>query len=189
MKYIKRSEDTEQINVVSWAHWNVKRFPELKWLYHVPNGGRRNRAEAAKFKQMGVKAGVSDLCLPYPKGAYCGLFIEMKYGSNKQQASQKEFLRDMAMAGHFVVTCYSAREACEVIEEYCSLPAFGADECIYRKWQFFVYPFRNIHKSISNRTGRWFLLAFPCCLFAFRKFLFFQYHICCIYTLTISVRI
>ena len=21
MKYIKRSEDTEQINVVSWAHW------------------------------------------------------------------------------------------------------------------------------------------------------------------------
>ena len=132
MKYIKRSEDTEQINVVSWAHWNVKRFPELKWLYHVPNGGRRNRAEAAKFKQMGGKAGGSDLCLPYPKGAYCGLFIEMKYGSNKQQASQKEFLRDMAMAGHFVVTCYSAREACEVIEEYCSLPAFGADECIYR---------------------------------------------------------
>ncbi|MFR6747787.1 MAG: VRR-NUC domain-containing protein [Roseburia faecis] len=132
MKYMKRSEDTEQMAVVSWARWNVQKYPELKWLYHVPNGGSRNRAEAAKFKQMGVKAGVADLCLPYPKGAYCGLWIEMKYGRNTQQETQKEFLEDMAAAGHFVATCYSAREACEVIEEYCKLPAFGEDECIYR---------------------------------------------------------
>lgn len=132
MKYMKRSEDTEQMSVVSWARWNVQQYPELKWLYHVPNGGSRNRAEAAKFKQMGVKAGVADLCLPYPKGAYCGLWIEMKYGRNTQQETQKEFLADMAAAGHFVATCYSAREACEVIEEYCKLPAFGEDDCIYR---------------------------------------------------------
>lgn len=41
MKYAMRSEDTEQINVVSWADWNRKRYPELKWLFHVPNGGGR----------------------------------------------------------------------------------------------------------------------------------------------------
>lgn len=75
MRYAKRSEDTEQINVVSWAGWNMNRYPELKWLFHVPNGGSRNRVEAVKFKQMGVKAGVSDLQLPYPKGSYCGLFV------------------------------------------------------------------------------------------------------------------
>lgn len=74
-----------------------------------------------KFKQMGVKAGVSDLCLPYPKGIYCGLFIEMKYGNNRQQDTQKEFLADMATAGHFVATCYSAEEAIKVIEEYLEL--------------------------------------------------------------------
>lgn len=67
MRYAMRSEDTEQINVVSWANWNVNRYPELKWLHHVPNGGSRNKQEAVKLKQMGVKAGVSDLCLPYPK--------------------------------------------------------------------------------------------------------------------------
>lgn len=39
MKYAMRSEDTEQINVVSWANWNVNRYPELRWLFHVPNGG------------------------------------------------------------------------------------------------------------------------------------------------------
>ena len=114
MRYAMRSEDTEQINVVSWANWNVNRYPELKWLHHVPNGGSRN-------KQMGVKAGVSDLCLPYPKGLYCGLYIEMKFGDNRQQETQKEFLADMAAAGHFVATCYSAEEAVKVIEEYCEL--------------------------------------------------------------------
>ena len=72
MRYAMRSEDTEQINVVSWANWNMNRYPELKWLHHVPNGGSRNKQEAVKLKQMGVKAGVSDLCLPYPK---CLLFI------------------------------------------------------------------------------------------------------------------
>lgn len=80
MRYAMRSEDTEQINVVSWANWNMNRYPELKWLHHVPNGGSRNKQEAVKLKQMGVKAGVSDLCLPYPKGIYCGLYIEMKFG-------------------------------------------------------------------------------------------------------------
>lgn len=121
MKYAMRSEDTEQINVVSWANWNANRYPELRWLFHVPNGGSRNKQEAVKFKQMGVKAGVSDLCLPYPKGIYCGLFIEMKYGNNRQQDTQKEFLADMAAAGHFVATCYSAEEAIKVIEEYLNL--------------------------------------------------------------------
>lgn len=121
MKYAKRSEDTEQINVIQWSQWNMNRFPELKWLHHCPNGGSRNRNEAVKFKQMGVKAGVSDLCLPYPKGIYCGLYIEMKFGDNKQTENQKEFLEDMAKVGHFVATCYSAEDAIKVIEEYLQL--------------------------------------------------------------------
>lgn len=121
LKYAMRSEDTEQISVVNWGHWYADKYPELKWLHHCPNGGSRNRAEAVKLKQMGVKAGVADLCLPYPKGIYCGLYIEMKFGNNRQQDTQKEFLADMAAAGHFVVTCYSAEEAIKVIEEYVNL--------------------------------------------------------------------
>ena len=118
LKYAMRSEDTEQIAVIQWATYQMNVYPELKWLHHCPNGGSRNRNEAVKLKQMGVKAGVSDLCLPYPKGIYCGLYIEMKFGDNRQQASQKEFLAAMAEAGHFVATCYSAEEAIKVIKEY-----------------------------------------------------------------------
>lgn len=129
MRNAMRSEDTEQIAVIQWTQYNMNRYPELKWLHHIPNGGSRNRLEAVKLKQMGVKAGVSDLCLPYPKGIYCGLYVEMKFGSNRQQDTQKEFLADMAAAGHFVATCYSAEEAISIITEYCNLPqsaVFGA---------------------------------------------------------------
>ena len=121
LKYAMRSEDTEQITVIQWAQYNMNHHPELKWLHHCPNGGSRNKLEAVKLKQMGVKSGVSDLILPYPKGIYCGLYIEMKYGDNRQTDSQKEFLKDMAGAGHFVATCYSAEEAISVITEYLNL--------------------------------------------------------------------
>jgi hypothetical protein len=152
MRYAMRSEDTEQINVVSWANWNMNRYPELKWLHHVPNGGSRNKQEAVKLKQMGVKAGVSDLCLPYPKGLYCGLYVEMKFGDNRQQETQKEFLADMAAAGHFVATCYSAEEAVKVIEEYCKLMNHKMGDCEI------VIPLenreelRNITMSIPNNS-------------------------------------
>lgn len=129
MKYALRSEDTEQISVIQWAEWNTGRYPELKWLHHCPNGGSRNKQEAVKLKQMGVRAGVSDLCLPYPRGAYCGLYIEMKYGSNRQQPSQKEFLADMAAAGHFVATCYSAEDAVAIIKEYLLLDPAEINGC------------------------------------------------------------
>ena len=125
MRNALRSEDTEQINVMEWAVWQTGRYPELKWLHHIPNGGSRNKAEAVKFKQLGVKSGVSDLCLPYPKGIYCGLYIEMKYGDGRHQESQKEFLCDMAAAGHYVATCYTASDAIDLLTEYCMLDAYS----------------------------------------------------------------
>jgi len=67
------------------------------------------------------KAGVSDICLPYPHGAYNSLYIEMKYGSNRTTGEQNEFLQDMQKAGHFVAVCYSAVAAIKVIEEYVRL--------------------------------------------------------------------
>lgn len=112
------NEDMEQVKVFQWAAYAEVRYPELRWMYHCPNGGSRNAIEAAKLKQMGVKAGVSDICLPYPRGKYCGLFVEMKFGKNKLTENQGEFLNEMAHAGHYVATCYDAEAAIEVIEKY-----------------------------------------------------------------------
>lgn len=152
LKYAMRSEDTEQIAVINWAHWYADKYPELKWLHHCPNGGSRNRAEAVKLKQMGVKAGVADLCLPYPKGIYCGLYIEMKFGDNRQQNTQKEFLADMAAAGHFVATCYSAEEAIKVIEEYVNLNGCFKSRMLQTKDDHNCEPLGEVEMNIPNNS-------------------------------------
>lgn len=123
MRYALRSEDTEQINVVTWCRWQQNAFPELKLLHHCPNGGSRNEREAVKFKQMGVLAGVSDLHLPVPKGVYASLYIEMKYGDGRLEDSQKRFLRTAAEMGNYCVVCYDAQTAINVIGEYVRLKA------------------------------------------------------------------
>lgn len=115
---LKRGEDTEQMGVIDWANWNLQRFPELKMLYHVPNGGKRNPTEAVRFKAMGVKAGVPDLCLPVPMNGYAGLYIEMKYGNNKPTAAQKEWIKNLKEYGYKVTVCYGGTEATAELEAY-----------------------------------------------------------------------
>ncbi len=126
LKYAMRSEDTEQMQVISWARWNTARYPELALLYHIPNGGSRNKAEAVKLKQMGVLAGVPDLCLPVPKGVYYGLYIEMKYADGRLEKTQREFLRAVARNRYFCVVCYGAEEAVNILKEYVNLLPIGA---------------------------------------------------------------
>ncbi len=121
LKNMKRGEDTEQIKVIRWAAGAECRYPELRWLHHIPNGGTRDGAEAGKLKDMGVKRGVSDLCLPFPHGRYHGLYIEMKYGKNRLTKEQSQFLCDMCDSGHCVAVCYDARTATELIEKYINL--------------------------------------------------------------------
>lgn len=74
------SEAQEQCKLIKWADKCVqmKIHPELSMLYAVPNGGRRDKAEAAHLKRQGVRAGVPDLCLAVPKGKYHGLYMSLK---------------------------------------------------------------------------------------------------------------
>lgn len=40
-RYVLRSEATEQMDVISWCALHERQYPELKWIYHCPNGGSR----------------------------------------------------------------------------------------------------------------------------------------------------
>lgn len=90
-------ESVEQTNLFRWAAYEQGKYPELKLMYHIPNGGSRNRLEAANLKKQGVKSGVPDICLPVARGAYHGLYIEMKSGTQqgfrKSKAMVKRFKR------------------------------------------------------------------------------------------------
>lgn len=111
-------EDNEQITVVRWAGLQCGRYPELKLLFHIPNGGKRNAREAARFKQMGVKPGVPDLFLPVPRGRYHGLFIEMKSEKGKLSEYQQDWLLELTAKGYAACVCFGADEAIADITAY-----------------------------------------------------------------------
>lgn len=58
------TEADEQIALFEWAALQSGRFPELALLYHVPNGGSRNKIEAARLRAQGVKSGVPIFAFP-----------------------------------------------------------------------------------------------------------------------------
>lgn len=104
---------------MQWAAYQIGRWPELKWLYHIPNGGKRGKIEAARFKAMGVKAGVPDLHLAVPRGGYHGLYIEMKRRENgRVSADQCEWIDGLRENGYCVAVAYGCHEAEAVLEAY-----------------------------------------------------------------------
>lgn len=113
-------EHQEQVALIDMANAHQNLEPRLKWLFAIPNGGKRGKAEAGKLKAEGVKKGVADLLLPSPDpttGA-AGLFIEMKYDKNKPSPDQIEFLDDMRTVGYKVAVCWSMGAAWNAICEY-----------------------------------------------------------------------
>lgn len=111
-------EANEQEALFRWALYNRMRFPELDLLFHIPNGGSRNRIEAAHLKRQGVKPGVPDLCLPVARGGRHGLFIELKYGRNRPTAEQKAWLQDLDGQDYETAVCYGWEQAVQTIETY-----------------------------------------------------------------------
>ena len=113
------TEDEEQMALFAWAERMTGKWPELRWLYHVPNGGSRGPAEAGRFKAMGVKSGVPDVALDEPRGGFHGLRIEMKRRKGgKVSDEQLEWINHMNAVGYRAVVCYGWDEARMVIELY-----------------------------------------------------------------------
>ena len=84
-------------------------------------GGSRNVIEAAKFKKMGVKAGVPDLQLLVPNGLIHGLWIELKSKKGKLQPSQRLMMQRLEEQGYLCKVCFGADEAINEIKKYLCL--------------------------------------------------------------------
>jgi len=116
------SEHAEQCALFLWARVNQSHFPDLAWLFAVPNGGYRLGKTARDLKAEGVKAGVPDVWFPvsgiYEDKPVKGLIIEMKFGKNKITPEQDAWLGFLGDHGWHVAVCYSWREAARVICEH-----------------------------------------------------------------------
>ena len=116
------TESVEQQCLFRWAEFQSGRYPELKLLYHVPNGGSRKKSEAGRFKAEGVKAGVPDLCLPVACGGYHGLYIELKrLKHSKTSEDQKAWIAQLNEQGYCAVVCKGWEAAAKVITEYLNM--------------------------------------------------------------------
>ena len=128
------TEDVEQICLFRWATAQQGKYPELALMNHVPNGGKRSKSEAARFRAMGVKAGVPDMILPVgiqkldsvDRGQYTiirtkynGLYIELKrQRGGTVSAAQKQWISDLRTAGYAVVGVKGWEAAAAVITDY-----------------------------------------------------------------------
>lgn len=101
------------------------RYPEVhELIYHVPNGGHRVKAVAAKLKAQGVKAGIPDLVLPMARGGYFGLYIEFKATVEPApvSASRRDCLRRLSEQGYLAIVCRGHFDAMEQLRAYLRLP-------------------------------------------------------------------
>lgn len=118
---MRSREAQEQAIVIQWCKMQEKKYPALENIFAIPNGGYRNKIEAANLKKQGVKAGVLDLFLAYPNGKHAGLFIEMKWGKNKCTPNQLEWIERLTRAGYEVNVCWSSEKAIESIKNYLGI--------------------------------------------------------------------
>jgi len=117
----KKKYDNEEARIQSEFFSKVPLFfPSLpdKLLFAVPNGGSRNKIEAGNLKRQGVKPGVTDVLLQIPKKGYASLCMEFKTPKGRQSDEQKEYQRQVEMAGSKYVIVRSVEQAIKTMQSY-----------------------------------------------------------------------
>jgi len=94
--------------------------PGLKDLtFHIPNEGRRSKKAGSLLQRIGLRRGIPDYFIAYPRGRLCGMWIEMKRRTGgRTSPAQKEWIKKMQKQGYFAVVADGAEHAIEMVEMY-----------------------------------------------------------------------
>lgn len=114
-----KSEHAQQTALMAFAALNVKKYPELKYLAAIPNGGNRDAITGARLKAEGVKAGIPDLILPVRRYSWSGLWIEMKRASGgKLSTEQIDWHQFLKSQGYAVMVAHGYEQARDCLLTY-----------------------------------------------------------------------
>lgn len=118
MRLLKSGEISEESihkTVMDWvrSHAQIK-----KLVIHIPNEGRRTKHFGAVLKDMGMRAGVSDLFIAMARHTFNGAWIELKSSNGKLSEEQALFQLDMANQNYFTMVCWGVDEAIKTIAWY-----------------------------------------------------------------------
>ena len=91
-----RSQPSEQsVQRAVCEHLCRRGAPGVVW-WHTPNGGQRRPVEAAIFRGLGVRPGVSDLVLLHDGRAFA---LELKAERGRPSSAQMQFISEFRAAG------------------------------------------------------------------------------------------
>jgi hypothetical protein len=125
------TEHQEQCALIEWARTRIPIWPEIEYIYSVPNGaklpykktrgGKRYSREANWLLKEGMLPGVSDIVVPAPRGVYHSLYLELKVGYNKPTEKQLWFLNGVSQFGFATAVAWGFEQAKEIITAYMQL--------------------------------------------------------------------
>lgn len=103
----------------------LARYPELYYIHAIPNGGFRSKAAAGKAKAEGVLASMCDLCWPFPRYPFHGIYVELKAPGQESRADQRETQAWLRAQGYAVLECDSIAGGVAAICAYAELDPWG----------------------------------------------------------------
>ena len=114
------TEEGDQILVVNWFK---RKYGEMAaaCLHHSPNGGKRGKLAAMRFRSMGVRRGFPDLALYMARHGYCGLAVELKLPGEEPTEDQFAWIARLRDAGWLADWADSIEEAQEIFEGYMGI--------------------------------------------------------------------
>lgn len=115
-RIINRHEQEIQKAIVRWL--KLVRVDAV-W-FHIPNGGARNRTEAAILSGMGVKSGIPDLEFHWVKenGSPSTGYIEVKEGNCKLSKNQRIVADSLLQIGIPVEVVNDVRQVAVILRKW-----------------------------------------------------------------------
>ncbi len=124
-------EHTEQCFAIFWCELNKEKYPCLGRIYAIPNMGKHHVSFRVKQAKEGLKKGMLDLCLPWPKVTEIeingqkyfskvvhGLYIEMKIRPNGLSPEQKEWKEYFNSVGYETHVAWSGEQCIDILKNY-----------------------------------------------------------------------
>lgn len=105
-------------------------FELLKLIHAVPSGGERAQVVGTMMKGAGVRKGVWDICLAFPRGRHHMGYIEMKrpvYRNRKAQGLSQDqiaFGKAQLACGNYMQVAFDWTEARDFTMAYLALGEF-----------------------------------------------------------------
>lgn len=116
--YHERAMQKAVVQYVDTKHPNIGSL-----CFHVPlELLRREQHTAGMFHALGARAGVADIVMLVPRGAYHGLVVELKAPTRRPTESQVIFLEDARAQGYAACWSDSLNTVLKLIDVYLTLP-------------------------------------------------------------------